>query len=161
MSDDLRIEDVPKEHREALDPVLEESFEGWYLRHSRRTLREIEAVRVAKVNEEAVGLVMLKRLSESIGYVYYIAVLKSWRGNGIGGRLLQDALDYFASLGVNEVYASIEDENIESLTLFGKRGFVRTNYSEVSRRHGVVHALSMYRSMLVVPGESLFHRELS
>ncbi len=160
MSNNLTIEDVPTERRGALDRVLEESFEGWYLRHSRRTLREIEVVRVMKINEEATGVVMLKRLSERIGYVYYVAVLRNQRRKGIGSRLLQDALDYFASLGVGEVYASIEDDNAESLALFRSKDFSRTNYSEVSRRYGVIRALGLYRRMLVVPGESLFFREL-
>jgi L-amino acid N-acyltransferase YncA len=161
LSEDVTIEEVPQERREALDRVLEESFEGWYLRHSRRTLREIEMVRVAKIQGEAVGLAMLKTLSERIGYVYYIAVVRSRRRKGVGGRLLQDALVYFASRGVGEVYASIEDDNPESLALFGREGFKKTNYGEVSRRYGAMRALDLYRRMVVVPGESLFHRELS
>jgi len=161
LSEGPAIEEVPLERREALDHVLEESFEGWYLRHSRRTLREIETVRVAKMNGEAVGLAMLKTLNGTVGYIYYIAVLRSQRRKGFGGRLLQDAVLYFASRGVAEVYASIEDDNIESLALFGRDGFRKTNYAQVSQKYGAIRALDLYRRMLVVPGESLYCRELS
>ena len=40
--------DVPRGERAALEQILEESFEGWYLRHSKRTLREVEEVRAAR-----------------------------------------------------------------------------------------------------------------
>ena len=42
--------------------ILEESFEGWYLMHSKRTLRDVELVKVAMSSEKPVGLVMVKML---------------------------------------------------------------------------------------------------
>jgi ribosomal protein S18 acetylase RimI-like enzyme len=144
----------------SLDQILEESFEGLYLWHARKTLREVERVRVAKIGDEAVGLAMLRNIGAEAGYVYYIAVSPRHRGRGVGGRLLRDALEHFEGNGSEEVYASIEDGNEESRALFRSAGFRETGLGELSRKYGTVRALDMYRKMLVVPGEKLFCREL-
>jgi len=144
--------------RARLEPILEESFEGWYLRHSKRTLYEIGKVRVAEVNGNAVGLTMLKTVDDRIGYVYYIAVARVSRRMGFGGRLLDDALDYFGALGTEIVYAAAENE--DALALFSSRGFMKTNFREVASRYGLFRAITMYRSMLVVPGEVLLQLQL-
>ena len=53
------IVDVPRKERAGLEWILEESFEGWYLMHSKRTLRDIELVRAATSSGKPVGLVYL------------------------------------------------------------------------------------------------------
>ena len=67
--EDVVIVDVPARERASLGWILEESFEGWYLLHSKKTLRDIEVVRAAKSSGKPVGLVMLKTLEGSTGYV--------------------------------------------------------------------------------------------
>jgi len=153
----LRISEAGPGERARLEPILEEGFEGWYLRHSKRTLYEIPTVRVAEFEGRAVGLAMLKSLEDKAGYVYYIAVAAASRRTGVGGRLLDDALDHFASLGDQVVYASVENE--EAAALFRSRGFTKTGFGDLSRRYGLVRAVAMYRSMLVVPGEVLLARD--
>jgi ribosomal protein S18 acetylase RimI-like enzyme len=145
--------------REVLVPVLEESFTGLYLRHAKRTLEEVETVRVALIGGEPVGLAMLKTLAKEAGYVYYIAVRPSTRGKGIGSRLLVDALDHFARGGATEVYASVGEHNVESNALFLGRGFRKTDFGQVAKKYGPIRALTMYRSMLVVPGEILLVKD--
>ncbi len=86
--EDVVIRDTPTKERASLGWILEESFEGWYLLHSKRTLRDIEVVRVAMSSSKPVGLVMLKTLEGNIGYVYYIAVAKAHRKRGIAKLLL-------------------------------------------------------------------------
>ncbi len=141
--------------------MLTESFTGWYLWHSKRTLKGVEVVRAAIVGDRPVGVVMLKTLENKIGYVYYIAVAKEYRRRKVASRLLDNSLDYFSSLGMKEVYASVEEDNPESARLFGSKGFAATGYGEVSRKYGRLHALAMYRKMLVVPGEMLLFREIT
>jgi ribosomal protein S18 acetylase RimI-like enzyme len=153
-----RIVDAGSGDRAQFEPILEESFEGWYLRHSKKTLYEIAKVRVAEADGKAVGLAMLKSLDDGVGYVYYIAVAKDHRRNGFGGRLLDDALAYFLGIGTKVVYASVENE--EGVGLFASRGFRRTGFGEVSKRYGLMRAVAMYRSMLAVPGEVLLQLEL-
>jgi ribosomal protein S18 acetylase RimI-like enzyme len=159
--EDLTIADVPKGKRLGLEWILEESFEGWYLMHSKRTLRDIKLVRAAMSSGKAVGLVMLKTLVESVGYVYYIAVAKASRKRGIGKLLLEDAMRYFKASSVGEVFASVEEDNEPSEALFASEGFTRTSFGEVSKKHGSLHTLNMYREMLVVPGEVLLRRAIT
>jgi len=156
----MRVVNVPIGKRASLEHLLEESFEGWYLSHAKKTLVNVEVVMEATVDEGPVGLVMLKTLDGVIGYVYYIAVAKDHRRRRVATRLLDHSLNYFSGLSMRDAYASIEEENIESEGLFRSRGFARTNYREVARKYGGLRALNLYRKMLVVPGETLLCRPL-
>src|SRR3989442_8696944 len=158
--EDVVIRDVPARERTGLEWILEESFEGWYLMHSRRTLRDIEMVRAAVSSNKPVGLVMLKTLEGNVGYVYYIAVAKASRKKGIGKLLLDDALRIFSASGVKEVFASVEEDNKPSEALFASEGFTPTSFNEGSKKHGSLHTLKMYREMLVVPGEVLLRKAI-
>lgn len=155
------ITDVSPNEREELVPILEDSFEGWYLRHSKRTLSEIGLVRQAKVNDERAGLVMLKELGNKLGYVYYIAVAKRFRGKGIGGKLLDSSLTYFFDRSMQEVYASVEEDNEESNRLFHSRDFRKTTRSELAKKYGTINSFVLIRKMLIVPGEIILFRKLS
>jgi len=157
---DMQIVEVPVTDRKTLEPLLAESFEGWYLSHSRKTLLNIEVVKEAIADGRPIGLVMLKTLEGTIGYVYYIAVARDYRRKRVATRLLDHSIEYFSSLGMREVYAGIEQDNVESEGLFRSRGFVRTNYREVARKYGALKAFDIYRKMLVVPGETLLFRPL-
>jgi len=153
------IRDAAPGERDSLVPVLETSFTGIYLRHAKRILGEVEAVRVAQLGDETVGLAMLKLLGKEAGYVYYIAVVPTFRGRGIGGRLVRDSVGFLSRAGAVEVYASVGEDNVESNALFKGQGFRRTDFGKVSKKYGAFKALSMYRSMWVVPGEVILVRE--
>jgi ribosomal protein S18 acetylase RimI-like enzyme len=159
--ENMVIVDVPAGKRAELNWILEESFEGWYLMHSRRTLRDVELVRAAMSSGKPVGLVMLKTMEGSVGYVYYIAVAKASRKRGIGKLLLDDALRIFSVSSVKEVFASVEKDNEPSEALFASEGFTKTSFSEVSKRHGSLHTVNMYRAMTVVPGEVLLRKAIT
>jgi ribosomal protein S18 acetylase RimI-like enzyme len=122
---------------------------------------EIETVRVARTDNRPVGLVMLTTLTEGVGYVYYIAVVRRLRRKNIGSRLLDHSLKYFSDRGMKEVYASIEEDNVESAGLFRSRGFEKTGYSALAKKYGMLGAINMYRKMVVVPGEILLCRPLT
>ena len=149
------IVDVPRGKRAPLEKILEESFEGWYLRHSKGKLLQLEAVRAAVTSGAPVGLVMLKTLEPRIGYVYYIAVAKAHRRMGVAKLLLKDSLGRFREAGVEEVFAGIETGNAPSEGLFVSEGFTQTGFGEVVRRFGTIRAINMYRMMVIVPGEEL------
>ena len=110
---------------------------------------------------KAVDLVMLKTLGKGVGYVYYIAVPKANRKRGIGKILLEDALRHFKASSLEEVFASVEEDNERSEALFASEGFTRTSFGQVSKRYGGLHALNMYREMLVVPGEILLRKAIT
>lgn len=158
--DGIEIVDVPKGERGALEQILQESFEGWYLRHSRGILRDIETVRAAMSSGVPIGLIMLKSIEAGVGYVYYVAVAKARRRAGVAGFLLKDALARFKAAGAAEIFASVEEDNLPSKKLFEAEGFDRTSFAEVSKRYGPLRALNMYRMMVVVPGEVLLHKTL-
>jgi len=161
MGPKIEVADVPKGDRARLLPILEESFEGLYLWHARRTLQSIDVVQAARTAEgEDAGLIMLKVLAEGAGYVYYVAVPPRFRRQGIGGRLLDDAVSQFLKMGVQDVYASVEEDNLESKTLFGSRGFERVEWSGLAKRYGRLRSLLMYREMTVAPGELLLGKRL-
>ena len=154
----VEIVDVPRDRRQELFQILEESFEGWYLRHSQRMLQELETVRAATSSGRPLGLIMLKMLEKDSGYVFYVAVARSSRRRGVGKLLLRDAIERFRAAGVAEVFASVEGDNEASERLFESEGFARTSFGEVSRTHGPLQAINMYRLMVVVPGEILLRR---
>ena len=116
---------------------------------------------MARNDNRPVGLVMLTTLTEGAGYVYYIAVVRDYRRKKIGSRLLDHALQHFSELGMKEVYASIEEDNVESAGLFRSRGFEKTGYSAVAKKYGMLSAINMYRKMVVVPGEILVVRSMT
>ncbi len=159
--ENIEITDVPAGKRQELDWILEESFEGWYLWHSKKTLRDVEVVRAAISSGKPAGLVMLKTLEGTLGYVYYIAVAKASRKKGVGKLLLENALQLFKASNLNEVFASVEKENEPSEALFASEGFAKTSFGEVSKRHGSLHAANMYRAMTVVPGEILLRKAIA
>jgi ribosomal protein S18 acetylase RimI-like enzyme len=150
---------VPESERSSLVPILEESFEGLYLWHSKRTLRGIELVKAVRVGGEYAGVSMLKTVAEGAGYVYYIAVSSRFRRRGLGGILLDDALSHFAGVGADDVLASVEDDNLESNSLFSSRGFVRTDRSYIAGRYGQIRSLVMYREMMIVHGEVVLRKD--
>jgi len=161
MGPGIEITDVPIGERGGLFHILDESFEGLYLWHARRTLQSIEVVHVARTaTGEAVGLIMLKVLPEGAGYVFYVAVAQRFRRRGVGGKLLDDGISYFSGNGIQDVYASVEEENDESKELFVSRGFQRVGKSELNERYGRVRALLMRREMVVVWGEVLLVKRL-
>ncbi len=152
---------MPQASRHTIEPILEESFEGLYLRHSMRTLKEIETVRAAMLAGAPVGAIMVKKLEPGVGYVYYVAVARSHREKGIAAMLLEDAIEKFRSEGIEDAYASVEEENVASWGLFAAQGFSKTSFAEVAKRFGALRAVNMYRVMMVVPGEALLHRRLA
>ena len=160
MASDVNIVDAGVDRRR-YEWILEEGFSGLYLWHARRTLHSAELVMVALVEGEPAGLVIPKRIGSDIGYVYYIAVAKRFRGMGVGGVLLDHTLRFFFEEGRREVYASIEDDNTESIRLFTSRGFRPTGFEELRRKYGGMRATKIYAEMLVVRGETLYVLELT
>ena len=109
---------------------------------------------------EPVGLIMLKTLEAGAGYIFYVAVARAHRGTGVAALLVRDAVESFRAAGLTDAFASVEQDNLPSERLFAAEGFTRTSLATVSRRYGLLHALNMYRVMVVVPGEVLLHRAL-
>ena len=160
-SEDVQIYEAKGNVRVSLDPIINASFAGWYQRHAKRTLRDIESVIAARIGEVDVGVAMLKMLDSEKGYIYYIAVLPEYRGKKLGSKLLDYSLRYLLERGSIVVYASLMQEHDEASFLFNSRGFKRTNFGEISKKYGNLHAINLYRKMLVVSGEVVVFKEIS
>lgn len=157
---ELRILHLPKNERGLVEPILEESFQGLYLWHSRRFLKEAEDVWTAMLDGEPIGVLIPKLLREGLGYIYYVAVRERYRGRGIGGRLLDHALEDFSRKGAESILASIEEDNAQSHALFESRGFTPTDFDSISAEWGRLEAARLYSKMMVVPGERLLRRRM-
>jgi ribosomal protein S18 acetylase RimI-like enzyme len=152
----LRVEEVPVGSREGLRPILDQTFEGMYLWHARRTLRSTPWVREAIRGSEPAGLSMSKMLGPDIGYIFYVAVIPSQRARGIGGLLLDDALRLLRGAGAREILACIRADNAVSLRLFASRGFRTTGLRELVHAKGAARAARLWAQMVVAPGERVF-----
>ncbi len=140
--------------------ILDEGFTGIYRIHARYKLKRVDVVRVARVAGEDAGLIMIQRLEPDIGYVYYIAVARKHRHHGIGGTLLDDAIEMMKEEGMREVYAVRDEGNIGSQKLFESRQFEALEMNEFLERFGRRKAMSLKRRMTLVSGEVLLRRGL-
>ena len=104
---------------------------------------------------------MVKRLDSKTGYIYYMAVLPEYRGKKIGGKLLDRSITHFSDAGLDMVFASLMQEHDDANQLFKSREFKEINFGEVARRYGKLHALNLYRKMVVVSGELVVYKDLT
>jgi ribosomal protein S18 acetylase RimI-like enzyme len=151
----LVIRDLPPAERELAMPVVVDSFTGIYRWHAKRTLRTVSRVRGAWRGSDLVGVALLELLDPAVGYVYYLAVLRSQRRQGVARDLLDDALRLFQEQGARVVFAAAEEDNTASLRLFAERGFRTTEPKERSWRDGGLGAWGFRSRMMVVSGEVL------
>ncbi|KAL3099125.1 hypothetical protein niasHT_025569 [Heterodera trifolii] len=85
-------------------------------------------------DEQIVGAILCKldrnALDErdcilSRGYIGMLAVEESYRGHGIGTRLIRTVIELLRRQGCNEVLLETEVSNARSLSLYGRLGFIR------------------------------------
>jgi ribosomal protein S18 acetylase RimI-like enzyme len=157
----VELVDLEGEAREAAVPILIDSFVGIYRWHAKRTLRRVSSVRGARVGTELRAVAMLERLVPEVGYVYYIAVAAVHRREGLGRRLLDDALERFRAEGMRIVYAAAEEDNAASIALFQSRGFRPVERDEPGYLEGGLGARGLRTRMMLVSGEVLLGRVLS
>jgi ribosomal protein S18 acetylase RimI-like enzyme len=156
----LRIEDVTPADRGSLLPVIDQSFTGLYRWHARRTLGSIRWARAAVGEGSAVGAALFTLIGEGTGYLYYVAVLPSNRGSGVGGMLVDDAIQVLRAQEAREAYACVRPDNVPSVKLIQSRGFTRTSFGELARTRGFPAAARLWAAMVVAPGEGVFRRDL-
>ncbi len=139
-------------------PALQESFEGIYRWHAKRTLHRATWVRAALDGGAVAGASVLEQLSPEAGYVYYLFVGASKRRRGLGKLLLDDALQLFRARGARLVWAAAEEDNLPSIRLFLSRGFRKVDRDELPLQEGGLGAQGFRSRMTVVHGEILLGR---
>jgi ribosomal protein S18 acetylase RimI-like enzyme len=156
----VELIDLPKGSRDRAVPVLIDSFVGIYRWHAKRTLRDVAWVRAAQIEGVVAGVAMLEPLTPEVGYVYYLAIGKPYRNRGVGGQLLDDAIDRFLRGHAKVVYGAAEEENMASLALFRSRGFRSVERRELGYAEGGLGAWGLRSRMMLVHGELLMGKRL-
>jgi ribosomal protein S18 acetylase RimI-like enzyme len=152
--------DLPLAERERAVPVLLDGFTGVYRWHAKRTLREVERVRAILDGDRVVALTMLETLAPEVGYVYYVAVATSHRGQGLSGRLLDDALTIFDRGGQSVVYVATEPDNAPMVAGLQHRGFRTVERKELGYAEGGLGAWGLRSRMTIVHGEVLYGKRI-
>ena len=153
--------DLVGPERERAIPALKDGFVGIYRWHAKRTLRTATWVRAAVLDGEVVAVSVLERLDPEVGYVYYLSTTVSHRRSGLGGRLLDDALELFRRDGIHVAYGAAEEDNAASIALFRSRGFRPVERKELGFREGGLGAWGLRSRMTLVWGEKLFGLRLA
>jgi len=147
--------DLLGEDRERAVPAIKDGFEGIYRWHAKRTLRVATWVRAVEIHGEVAAVSVLERLEPEVGYVYYLSTASAHRRQGLGGRLLDDALELFRREHAQVAYAAAEEDNLASIALFRSRGFRVVERKELSYREGGLGAWGLRSRMTLVGGEVL------
>lgn len=69
------------------------------------------------------------------GYVSEAVVRRDWVGQGLGTRLLREALASLSSRGVSSVFIDRHEENLASAGMMRRAGFVEIDTYADPRRH--------------------------
>ena len=107
--------------------VDSESFDNFW-RLDEHTLRDAERAtlrsrsRVAMSNNQVVGYCVTGGSSQQ-GYVQRLAVMPRVEGQGVGRALLEDGLDWLATMGTPRVLVNTQRHNERALRLYQHRGF--------------------------------------
>lgn len=149
------------DQRERAIPVLKDGFEGIYRWHAKRTLRGATWVRAALQQNEIVAVSILERLDPEVGYVYYLSTSRNHRREGLGGVMLDDALDLFRRERTTVAFGAAEEDNLASQALFRSRGFRVVERKELGFREGGLGAWGLRSRMTLVGGEVLMGLRLS
>jgi len=98
----------------------------WQMRYLLRAPRAIAAA--ARASEgRVVGwavLLMRRRREGRSAHLCSLAVDPRFRGRGVGRRLVCNALDAAAALGVKRIFLEVAEENAAALRLYEKLGFI-------------------------------------
>ncbi|MBC7120369.1 MAG: ribosomal protein S18-alanine N-acetyltransferase [Candidatus Methanosuratus sp.] len=100
---------------------------------------------VAQVGEKVVGYNMcriefgisnIKREFAKKGHVISIAVLESYRGAGIGRKLMEEGMKNVRESGASEMYLEVRQSNLPAIQLYRKLGFRAVRVLEGYYRDG-------------------------
>lgn len=68
---------------------------------------------------------MLTTARHPVGRIYSLAVVPECRGMKLAGRLMDEAIAYARSQGLEAVFLEVRTDNRPALSLYEKKGFVR------------------------------------
>ncbi len=126
---DVKLRPVEKRDIPALLAIEEACFEDFW-RYDALSFEDIVATHpyfvVAELNGKVVGY-QFNALEDEFGYLVRIAVHPSVNGQGIGVRLMSEAITFFQQAHVLRIMLNTQDDNVRAHRLYEWFGFVRIN----------------------------------
>lgn len=124
---DVKLRPVEKRDIPALLAIEEACFEDFW-RYDALSFEEIAATHpyfvVAELNGKIVGY-QFNALDDERGYLVRIAVHPSVNGQGVGIRLMSEAIAFFQQEHVLRIMLNTQDDNVRAHRLYEWFGFVR------------------------------------
>lgn len=136
--DDLAIAHVPEDDEETRSR-LEDVASAAFPTPQDLFVDMTEHVLAARVDGEVVGGVVLDVVDGSggpVGIVTWLFTSPDAQGRGVGGRLVEEAIEYLRAEGCRAAVAVVKWSNTPSSKLFARREFERTSSLAVVRRYG-------------------------
>ena len=126
---DVKLRSVEKRDIPALLAIEEACFEDFW-RYDAHSFEDIAATHpyfvVAELNSKVVGY-QFNALEDEFGYLIRIAVHPSVNGQGVGVRLMSEAITFFQQAHVLRIMLNTQDDNARAHRLYEWFGFVRIN----------------------------------
>jgi [ribosomal protein S18]-alanine N-acetyltransferase len=126
---DVKLRPVEKRDIPALLTIEEACFEDFW-RYDALSFEDIAATHPYFVVAELQGIVVgyqFNALDDEFGYLVRIAVHPSANGQGIGVRLMSEAIEFFQQAHVERIMLNTQDDNVRAHRLYEWFGFVRIN----------------------------------
>ena len=124
---DVKLRPVEKRDLPALLAIEEVCFEDFW-RYDALSFEDIAATHpyfvVAELNSKVVGY-QFNALEDEFGYLIRIAVHPSVNGQGVGVRLMSEAITFFQQAHVLRIMLNTQDDNSRAHRLYEWFGFVR------------------------------------
>ena len=126
---DVKLRSVEKRDIPALLAIEEACFEDFW-RYDAHSFEDIAATHpyfvVAELNSNVVGY-QFNALEDEFGYLIRIAVHPSLNGQGVGVRLMCEAITFFQQAHILRIMLNTQDDNMRAHRLYEWFGFVRIN----------------------------------
>jgi ribosomal-protein-alanine N-acetyltransferase len=126
---DVKLRPVEKRDIPTLLAIEEACFEDFW-RYDALSFEDIAATHpyfvVAELNGKVVGY-QFNALEDEFGYLVRIAVHPSANGQGVGVRLMSEAITFFQQAHVLRIMLNTQDDNLRAHRLYEWFGFVRIN----------------------------------
>jgi [ribosomal protein S18]-alanine N-acetyltransferase len=125
----VKLRPVEKRDIPVLLAIEEACFEDFW-RYDALSFVDIAATHpyfvVAELNGKVVGY-QFNALEDEFGYLVRIAVHPSVNGQGVGARLMSEAITFFQQAHVLRIMLNTQDDNVRAHRLYEWFGFVRIN----------------------------------
>ena len=126
---DVKLRPVEKRDIPALLTIEEACFEDFW-RYDALSFEDIAATHpyfvVAELKDKVIGY-QFNALEDEFGYLVRIAVHPSVNGQGVGVRLMSEAITFFQQARVLRIMLNTQDDNVRAHRLYEWFGFIRIN----------------------------------